>query len=269
MDSYKQVHNQKPYKTMPTLTILRHGESLWNREKRFTGWTDIDLSTRGMAEAKRAGRLLKTKGCSFDLCFTSYLSRATETLRIVLETMNLEDIPIKRSWRLNERHYGALQGMSWWEAVQKFGTKQVLIWQRHFEAQPPPLDSEDSRFPGHDPRYSALAPADLPHGESLKDTLARLTPLWDNTILPQIQQGKGILIVAHNNSLRALLKILGNIADSDIPRVTLKTGEPLVYELDGDGKPLKHSYLRVRAKWGQWAQAKLGKWIQKASENNQ
>jgi 2,3-bisphosphoglycerate-dependent phosphoglycerate mutase len=254
---------------MTKLTLLRHGESIWNREKRFTGWTDVGLSVRGVAQAERAGRLLKARGCTFDVCFTSYLNRAIETLRIVLETMGLRQIPVRKSWCLNERHYGALQGLSWWEAVWKYGLKQVLIWQRHFDVRPPALDAGDARFPGYDPRYAALAQTQLPYTESLQDTLARILPYWYSAIVPEIRQGKHILIVAHGNSLRGLLKYLDNVADRDIAKVTVPVGQPLVYELDNNVRPLRHFYMRRPAKLAQWAQAQLGQWVEKAFEKGQ
>ncbi len=253
---------------MTPLILLRHGKSVWNRENRFTGWTDVALSTRGVVQAKGVGQLLKAQEYTFDLCFTSYLNRAIETLCLVLDTMGLKQIPIRRSWRLNERHYGALQGLSWWQAVRKYGLKQVLIWQRHFDVRPPALDTSDARFPGHDPRYATLARAELPLTESLQDTLARVLPYWHNVIVPEIRQGKRILIVAHGNSLRGLRKYLDNVADADIPKVVIPTGEPLVYELDKDAQPLQHAYLRPRPKWKQWVQSQFGQWIQQASEKD-
>ncbi len=173
---------------MATLTILRHGKSIWNKEKRFTGWTDVELSPRGIAEAKQAGQLLKARSVTFDLCFTSYLNRAIETLRLVLDTMNLSHVPIQKDWRLNERHYGTLQGLDWWEATRKYGAKQVLIWQRHFDVPPPPVDLTDTRFPGNDQMYSHLSSADLPQSESLKDTLARFLPFWQDVAVPVLRQ---------------------------------------------------------------------------------
>ena len=222
----------KEHQVLTTVTLLRHGQSVWNHEKRLTGWTDVGLSEQGIAEAKRAGQLLKDKGYTFDLCFTSCLTRAIDTVRIVLETMNLEEIPVQKSWRLNERHYGKLQGLSWREAAKKYGPKQVLIWQRHFDVRPPVLDSGDPRFPGHDPIYSELTKADLPHTESLKDTLTRTLPYWQDRIMPEVRKGKRILIVAHHNSLRGLVKYLDNIADADIPKMTIRTADPLVYSLN-------------------------------------
>lgn len=250
---------------MATLTILRHGKSIWNREKRFTGWTDVALNTRGMAEARQAGQLLKTRGVAFDLCFTSYLNRAIETLDIVLDTMNLSHIPIQKDWRLNERHYGALQGLNWWEARKKYGAKQVLIWQRQFDVQPPPLDLTDTRFPGNDPLYSHLSPDLLPQSESLKDTLARLLPFWHDVAIPELQKGKHLLIVAHHNSLRALLKHLDNISDTDIANITIRTADPILYELNEQIVPIAREHLRPRSTFKQIAQKIVGRWLQNSS----
>ncbi len=247
---------------MTTLTILRHGKSLWNKEKRFTGWEDVGLSPRGIAEAKQAGQLLKARGVTFDLCYTSYLNRATETLRIVLDAMNLSHVPIQKDWRLNERHYGALQGLTWWEARKKYGAKQVLIWQRQFDVPPPPLDVTDSRFPGNDPLYSHLSPADLPQSESLKDTLARLLPFWHDVAVPEIRSGKRLLIVAHHNSLRGLLKHLENISDADIANITIRTADPMVYELNQQIVPVSRENLRPRSTFSQFTQKILGRWLQ-------
>jgi 2,3-bisphosphoglycerate-dependent phosphoglycerate mutase len=214
------------------LTLLRHGESTWNREKRFTGWTDVPLTSRGMAQAVAAGRWLAEEGFAFDVCFTSYLSRAIDTLRIVLDTMGLAHVPVLKSWCLNERHYGALQGLGRWEAIRKYGPKRMLAWQRDFTAPPPALPADDSRSPAGDPRYAGLNGAELPRAESLKDTLDRMLPYWYGTIVPEIQQGKRVLIVAHRNSLRALVKHLDDVPDSEVLRVRVPTAKPLVYELD-------------------------------------
>ena len=243
---------------MATLTILRHGKSIWNKEKRFTGWTDVSLSPQGIREARRAGQLLKARGISFDLCFTSYLHRAIETLEIVLETMNLSQIPVQKDWRLNERHYGALQGLNWWEATKKYGAKQVLIWQRQFDTPPPPLDVTDIRFPGNDPLYAHLPPNDLPQSESLKDTLARMLPFWHDVAVPEIRQGKHILIVAHHNSLRGLLKHLDNISDTDIANTRIRTAAPILYELNEHLIPIGRENLRQRSRFSQFAQKILG-----------
>jgi 2,3-bisphosphoglycerate-dependent phosphoglycerate mutase len=246
---------------MATLTILRHGKSIWNKEKRFTGWTDDTLSTGGIAEAKRAGQLLKTRGLTFDLCYTSYLKRAIETLEIVLNTMNLTQVPIQKDWRLNERHYGALQGLNWWEATKKYGAKQVLTWQRHFDVPPPPLEVTDIRFPGNDPLYSHLSPNDLPQCESLKDTLVRLLPFWHDVAVPELLLGKNLLIVAHHNSLRGLLKHLENISDADIANITIRTADPILYELNEHIVPIGRENLRQRSTFSQFAQKILGRWI--------
>jgi len=247
---------------MATLTILRHGKSIWNKEKRFTGWTDIALSPRGIAEAKRAGQLLKARGVTFDLCFTSYLNRASETLRIVLDTMNLSHVPVQKDWRLNERHYGALQGLKWWEATKKYGAKQVLVWQRHFDVPPPPLEMTDTRFPGNDPLYSHLSPADLPQSESLKDTLARLLPFWHDVAVPELHRGKHLLIVAHHNSLRGLLKHLDNISDADIAKITIRTADPMLYELNEHIVPISRENLRQPSTFSQFVQKILGHCIE-------
>lgn len=250
---------------MATLTIIRHGKSIWNKEKRFTGWTDVALSPSGVTEAKQAGQLLKEHGSHFDFCFTSYLNRASETLRLVLETMNLSHLPIQKDWRLNERHYGVLQGLKWWEARKKYGTKQVLMWQRNFDCPPPLLDTTDTRFPGHDPLYSELSSDELPRGESLKETLMRLLPLWDEEIVPKLQQDKRILIVAHHNSLRGLLKYIDRIPDIEISKVTIRTAAPIIVEFDEQIAPISHVYLRQHSHLIQWAQKKLGQWIFRTS----
>jgi len=243
---------------MSTLTILRHGKSLWNKEKRFTGWTDVGLSPRGMAEARQAGRMLKNRGLTFDLCFTSYLSRATETLRIVLDTMGLSHVEVQRDWRLNERHYGALQGLDWWQATRKYGAKQLLTWQREFDVPPPPLTFTDPRFPGHDPLYAHLSRDKLPCGESLKDTLARLLPFWHDVAVPELRQGKHILIVAHHNSLRSLKKHLENIDDADIANVKIRTADAIMYEMDDQMIPIRREHLCQPSRLGRLMQQLLG-----------
>jgi 2,3-bisphosphoglycerate-dependent phosphoglycerate mutase len=230
------------------LVLLRHGQSLWNREKRFTGWTDTPLSQKGIIEAKRAAQILKNKHMAFDLCFTSLLSRAADTVKIVLQTMGQESIPVHKSWRLNERHYGALQGLTWWEASTRYGTKQVLIWQRHFSAKPPALTRDDPRFPGNDSYYAAVDPQDLPCSESLEDTQNRLVPYWQTEIFPSLLQNRNILVIAHQNSLRSLLKYLAGISDQDIPKVTLKTAEPVICKFDEKGNFAGYSYLRWKPK---------------------
>jgi 2,3-bisphosphoglycerate-dependent phosphoglycerate mutase len=229
---------------MHRVVLLRHGESDWNRENRFTGWVDVDLSDKGRAEAKAAGELLKAEGYVFDLAYTSVLKRAIRTLWIALDEMDLLWIPVERSWRLNERHYGALQGLNKAETAAKFGEAQVKIWRRSYDTPPPALDGSDPRFPGHDPRYRDLAPAELPLTECLKDTVARFLPYWHGTIAPAIRSGKRVIIAAHGNSLRALVKYLDDISEKDIVGLNIPTGMPLVYELDEVSlKPLTHYYL--------------------------
>jgi len=225
------------------LVLVRHGESTWNKENRFTGWTDVDLSDKGRQEALDGGRVLKTEGYTFDVAYTSVLKRAIRTLWTVLDEMELMWIPVYRSWRLNERHYGALQGLNKAETAARFGEDQVKIWRRSYDIPPPALSPEDERFPGHDPRYRGLPPAELPLTECLKDTVARFLPLWHETIAPAIQSGRKVLIAAHGNSLRALVKYLDNIPEKDIVELNIPTGMPLVYELDDDLRPLNRYYL--------------------------
>ncbi len=228
---------------MATLILLRHGESLWNRENRFTGWTDVDLSETGKNEALEAGRLLKQEGYLFDLAFTSVLKRAIRTLNIVLEEMDLEWIPVVKSWRLNERHYGALQGLNKVETAAQYGEAQVKLWRRSYDVPPPDLTPADARYPGHELKYRDLTPAELPLAESLKDTAARVMPFWHDEIAPAIRQGKRLLIAAHGNSLRALVMYLDRISETEIVGLNIPTGIPLVYELDEGLKPLRHAYL--------------------------
>jgi 2,3-bisphosphoglycerate-dependent phosphoglycerate mutase len=228
---------------MTQLVLLRHGESTWNEENRFTGWTDVDLSQKGLTEAKRAGQTLKAEGFTFDSAFTSVLKRAIRTLWIALDEMDLMWIPIYNSWRLNERHYGALQGLNKAETAAKYGEEQVLRWRRSYDVQPPALTEDDPRYPGNDPRYRDLDPRDVPHTECLKDTVARFLPYWHETIAPTIRSGKRVMIAAHGNSLRALVKYLDNISDQEIVELNIPTGVPLVYELDADLKPIQHYYL--------------------------
>ena len=228
---------------MYDVVLLRHGESTWNKENRFTGWTDVDLSEQGIAEAHAAGRLLKEQGFTFDLAYTSVLKRAIRTLWIVLDEMDLMWIPEVRSWRLNERHYGALQGLNKAETAAKFGDAQVKLWRRSYSVQPPALDPSDERWPGHDPRYADVAPADLPLTECLKDTVARFVPYWEGTIAPSIKAGRKVIFAAHGNSLRALVKYLDNVSDDDIPELNIPTGIPFVYHLDADLRPVGHEYL--------------------------
>jgi 2,3-bisphosphoglycerate-dependent phosphoglycerate mutase len=225
------------------IVLLRHGESSWNKENRFTGWTDVPLSEKGIAEAREAGKLLKNEGFAFDLAFTSVLKRAIKTLWLTLEEMDLMWIPVTRSWCLNERHYGALQGLNKAETAAKYGDEQVKIWRRSYDVRPPLLDKNDDRHPGKDPRYASLAPSELPDGECLADTVARVIPYWENTIVPEISSGKKVVIAAHGNSLRALVKYLDGISEKDILELNIPTGIPLLYELGADMKPMGHRYL--------------------------
>jgi 2,3-bisphosphoglycerate-dependent phosphoglycerate mutase len=228
---------------MKKLVLVRHGESDWNKENRFTGWTDVDLSEKGRAEAKEAGAVLRDGGYTFDVAYTSVLKRAIHTLWSVLDEMDLAWIPVHRSWRLNERHYGALQGLNKAETAEKFGEAQVKIWRRSYDIRPPELRPDDERFPGRDRRYAGLSKDELPLTECLKDTVARFLPLWHETIAPAIQRGERVLIAAHGNSIRALVKYLDNIPEDEIVELNIPTGMPLTYELDDDLKPLKHYYL--------------------------
>lgn len=228
---------------MTKLVLLRHGESVWNKENLFTGWTDVDLSDQGRVEARRAGELLKAEGFTFDVAYTSVLKRAIRTLWTALDELDLMWIPIHHSWRLNERHYGALQGLNKAQTAETYGDEQVLVWRRSYDIPPPPLEETDERFPGRDPRYKGLSPADLPKTECLKDTVARFLPYWHETIVPSIQSGKKVIIAAHGNSLRALVKYLDNISDEAIVGLNIPTGIPLVYELDDNLKPIKNYYL--------------------------
>ena len=228
---------------MRKVVLLRHGESTWNQENRFTGWTDVDLSDKGRQEATEAGRLLKEGGYAFDVAFTSVLKRAIRTLWTTLDTLDLMWIPVTKDWRLNERHYGALQGLNKAETAAKHGDAQVKIWRRSYDIPPPPLTPDDDRYSGRDPRYASLRPQDVPLTESLKDTVARFLPYWHGTIAPAITSGKRVLIAAHGNSLRALVKYLDDVDEATITELNIPTGIPLVYELDDRLKPLKHYYL--------------------------
>jgi 2,3-bisphosphoglycerate-dependent phosphoglycerate mutase len=232
---------------MVNLVLLRHGESLWNRENRFTGWTDVDLTDRGMAEGASAARLLLQAGFDFDQCFTSVLKRAIKTLHLVLEPMDRLWLPVEKHWRLNERHYGALQGLDKQETAKQHGAEQVAQWRRSYSVRPPPLDTADERLPGRDRRYAGLGDGELPRGESLEDTIARTLPYWTARIAPAVSSGSRVLIVAHGNSLRGLVKHLDGIADEDIPRLEIPTGAPLVYELDAQLHPVRHYYLGAEA----------------------
>ncbi|HOP40277.1 MAG TPA: 2,3-diphosphoglycerate-dependent phosphoglycerate mutase [Geobacteraceae bacterium] len=225
------------------LTLLRHGESIWNRENRFSGWTDIDLSDLGKIEAREAGKTLKSEGYTFDVAYTSVLKRAVRTLWIVLDELDRMWIPVERSWRLNERHYGALQGLNKAETAKRFGENQVLLWRRSYDIRPPSLGKTDERYPGHDPRYRELDDRDLPLTECLKDTVERFLPYWHGAIAPAVKAGKNVIVVAHGNSLRALVKYLDNVSDEDIVALNIPTGIPLVYELDEALRPVEHYYL--------------------------
>ena len=228
---------------MYRVVLLRHGESVWNKENRFTGWTDVDLSDKGVAEAREAGRLLKEGGYVFDLAFTSVLKRAIRTLWIALDVLDLMWIPITHNWRLNERHYGALQGLNKTETAAKYGDAQIKIWRRSYDIPPPPLTSADPRHPSRDRRYADLKKSELPLTESLKDTVKRFLPYWHETIAPEIAAGKKVLIAAHGNSLRALVKYLDDVPESEIVELNIPTGVPLVYQLDDALKPVKSQYL--------------------------
>ncbi len=228
---------------MHKLVLLRHGESTWNKENRFTGWTDVDLSERGLAEAKEAGRLLREGQYVFDVAYTSLLKRAIRTLWIGLDALDLMWIPVVNTWRLNERHYGALQGLNKAETAAKHGEAQVKIWRRSYDIPPPPLTADDPRHPSRDPRYAGVSAKDLPLTESLKDTVARFLPYWHETIAPSMTSGKRVIIAAHGNSLRALMKYLDNVSEPDIVELNIPTGIPLVYELDDTLRAVRHYYL--------------------------
>ena len=228
---------------MKKVILLRHGESVWNKENRFTGWTDVDLTEKGVEEAKKAGELMRDAGFVFDLAHTSVLKRAIKTLWLALEQLDLMWIPVLHSWRLNERHYGALQGLNKAETAAKFGEQQVLAWRRSYDVPPPALAPDDARCPGGDPRYRGLASSQVPLTECLKDTVARVLPYWNQAIAPDIRAGKHVLIAAHGNSLRALVKYLDKVSDHDIVGLNIPTGVPLVYELDDVLKPIRHYYL--------------------------
>jgi 2,3-bisphosphoglycerate-dependent phosphoglycerate mutase len=228
---------------MYKLVLLRHGESQWNLENRFTGWTDVDLTENGQREARAAGELLQREGYAFDIAYTSVLKRAIRTLWITLDAMDLMWLPIVHSWRLNERHYGALQGLNKAETAARFGEQQVLLWRRAYDVAPAPLSSDDPRWPGRDPRYKHLKPEEIPATECLKDTVARVVPFWKDSIAPAVSRGRRVLVAAHGNSLRALIKYLDGISDDDIVGLNIPTGRPLVYELDEALQPIRHYYL--------------------------
>lgn len=228
---------------MYKIVLIRHGESTWNKENRFTGWTDVELSEKGIVEAHEAGKLLKKEGYNFDLVFTSVLKRAIDTMDIVLEEMDLKNLPVVKSWRLNERHYGALQGLNKSETAEKYGEDQVKLWRRSYDVQPPALTKDDERYPGKDPMYKDLSENELPLTECLKDTVERFLPYWEKEIAPVVRANKKVLVVAHGNSLRALVKYLDNVSDEEITGLNIPTGIPLVYELDENLKPIRHYYL--------------------------
>ncbi len=229
---------------MIKLVLVRHGQSEWNLENKFTGWTDVSLSPKGIEEAKEAGRVLKEKGFSFDLGFTSELKRAKDTLDYILKEMGEENIEIRRSWKLNERHYGALQGLNKDETKKKYGEEQVLLWRRSTDVRPPALDVTDPRYPGNDPKYKDLKEDELPRTENLLDTIKRVLEYWNSDIKPELEKGRKIIIAAHGNSLRGLIKYLDNISDEDIIKLELQTGNPICYELDDNLKPIRHYYLK-------------------------
>ena len=229
---------------MIKLVLVRHGESKWNLENKFTGWTDVDLSENGIKEAVEAGEALKEKGFSFDLAFTSVLKRANDTLDIILKELNEENIEIRKSWRLNERHYGALQGLNKDETREKYGDDQVLLWRRSADVRPPKLDDTDPRYPGNDSKYKDLTKEELPHTENLQDTIKRVIVYWDEEIKPALLDNRKVIIAAHGNSLRGLIKYLDNMSDEEVIKLELETGNPICYELDDDLKPIKHYYLK-------------------------
>ncbi len=228
---------------MKKLVLVRHGESIWNLENKFTGWTDVGLSERGIKEAKDAGKVLKEKGYTFDIAYTSFLTRAKDTLDYILKEMKI-NIPIESSWRLNERHYGALQGLNKAETKDKYGEKQVLLWRRSMDVRPPALSLDDKRYPGNDPRYQELSKEELPLCENLEDTIKRVLVYWESDIKPSILNGKKVLIVAHGNSLRGLMKYLDQMTDEEVIDLEIQTGNPICYELDDNLKPIRHYYLK-------------------------
>ena len=229
---------------MVKLVLVRHGQSVWNLENKFTGWTDVELSKQGISEAKEAGKILKNQGFHFDLAYTSVLKRAEDTLGYILKEMNEENIEIKRSWKLNERHYGALQGLNKDETKKEYGEEQVLLWRRSVDVRPPKLNENDSRYPGNDPKYKDLNKEEIPKTENLMDTIKRVVEYWNREIKLEIEKGKKIIIVAHGNSLRGLIKYLDDISDEDIIKLELQTGNPICYELDDNLKPIRHYYLK-------------------------
>ena len=237
----------RPAPKMHRIVLFRHGESTWNQENRFTGWTDVDLTDKGRSEARRAGQLLKAGGFDFDIAYTSMLKRAIRTLWLALEEMDRMWLPVENSWRLNERHYGALQGLNKAETTAKFGDRQVLAWRRSYDTPPPPLTPDDPRHEGADPRYAGLAAGELPLTECLKDTVARVVPYWNNVIAPSVREGRRVVVAAHGNSLRALIKYLDHVSDDKIVELNVPNGQPLVYELDAALKPIRSYYLGDQA----------------------
>ncbi|CCZ56533.1 2 3-bisphosphoglycerate-dependent phosphoglycerate mutase [Clostridium sp. CAG:1219] len=229
---------------MIKLVLVRHGQSMWNLENKFTGWTDVELSENGVKEAKAAGRVLKQKGFLFDIAFTSVLKRAKDTLTYILKEMGEENIQVKKSWKLNERHYGALQGLNKDETKKKYGEEQVLLWRRSVDVRPPELDESDPRYPGNDPKYKELKPEELPKTENLIDTIKRVIDYWNKDIEKELRKGKNVIIVAHGNSLRGLIKYLDNMTDDEIMKLEIQTGNPICYELDDNLKPIRHYYLK-------------------------
>ena len=229
---------------MIKLVLVRHGQSMWNLENRFTGWTDVELSEQGIKEAKEAGKVLKEKGFNFDVAYTSVLKRANDTLKYILKELGEENIPVKKSWRLNERHYGALQGLNKDETKEKYGAEQVLLWRRSTDVRPPELSKDDKRYPGNDPKYSDLKENELPTTENLIDTIKRVMEYWNSDIKKDLETGKRVIIAAHGNSLRGLIKYLDNMTDEEIIKLELQTGNPICYELDDDLKPIRHYYLK-------------------------
>lgn len=229
---------------MIKLVLVRHGQSMWNLENRFTGWTDVELSEQGIKEAKEAGKVLKEKGFNFDVAYTSVLKRANDTLKYILEELGEQDIPVKKSWRLNERHYGALQGLNKDETKEKYGAEQVLLWRRSTDVRPPELSKDDKRYPGNDPKYSDLKQNELPTTENLIDTIKRVMEYWNSDIKKDLEAGKRVIIAAHGNSLRGLIKYLDNMTDEEIIKLELQTGNPICYELDDNLKPIRHYYLK-------------------------
>ena len=229
---------------MIKLVLVRHGQSMWNLENRFTGWTDVELSEQGIKEAKEAGKVLKEKGFGFDVAYTSVLKRANDTLGYILEELGEQDIPVKKSWRLNERHYGALQGLNKDETREKYGEEQVLLWRRSTDVRPPALSKDDERYPGNDPKYSELKENELPTTENLIDTIERVMVYWNSDIVKDLKAGKRVIIAAHGNSLRGLIKYLDNMTDEEVIKLELQTGNPICYELDDNLKPIRHYYLK-------------------------